>query len=139
VLGIRNQMVVGQWPENLKAARAGKLQVWSLGLSAAAPDAASTFMRFDSRQIGGQNLARVNLPRFNELYDKLQTLPDGPERDAAFREAELLAVAYMPYKMTLNRLSVDMAQPQVVGYRRPVFWQDWWHYVDIDESLRRKR
>jgi ABC-type transport system substrate-binding protein len=138
-IGIRNQMLVGQWPENLKAARAGKLQVWSLGLSAAAPDAAGTFARYDGRQIGGQNLARINLPQFSTLYDKLQTLPDGPERSAAFREAELLALAYMPYKLTLNRLSIDMAQPQVVGYRRPVFWQDWWQYVDIDNSLRRSR
>ena len=73
------------------------------------------------------------------LYDKLQTLPDGPERAAAFREAELLSLAYMPYKFTLNRLSIDMAQPQLVGYRRAVFWQDWWQYVDIDDSLRRKR
>ena len=138
-LGIRNQMIVGQWPENLKAARAGKLQMWSLGLSAAAPDAAGTFARYDGRQIGGQNLARVNLPRLSAIYDKLQTLPDGPERSAAFREAELLALAYMPYKLTLNRLSIDMAQPQLVGYRRPVFWQDWWQYVDIDDSLRKAR
>jgi hypothetical protein len=20
----------------------------------------------------------------------------------------------------------------VVGYRRPLFWQEWWHLVDID-------
>jgi ABC-type transport system substrate-binding protein len=138
-IGIRNQMIVAQWPENLKAARAGRLQMWSLGLSAAAPDAVGTFARYDGRQIGGQNLARINLPQLSVLYDKLQTLPDGPERAAAFREGEALALAYMPYKFTLNRLSIDMAQPQLVGYRRPVFWQDWWHYVDIDESLRRKR
>jgi hypothetical protein len=25
-----------------------------------------------------------------------------------------------------------MTQKHVIGYRRPVFWQDWWHYVDID-------
>jgi hypothetical protein len=29
-----------------------------------------------------------------------------------------------------------MAQPQLVGYRRPVFWKDWWQYVDIDDSKR---
>jgi hypothetical protein len=32
-----------------------------------------------------------------------------------------------------------MAQPQLVGYRRAVFWQDWWQYVDIDNSLRKAR
>ena len=138
-IGVRVQMVVAQWPENLKAARAGKLQMWSLGLSAAAPDAAATFARYDGRQIGGQNLARINLPRFSEIYDRLQTMPDGPERDATFREGELLALAYMPYKFTLNRLSLDMTQPQVIGYRRTVFWQDWWQFVDVDDSLRKAR
>jgi hypothetical protein len=42
----------------------------------------------------------------------------------------------MPYKYTVERLSLDMAYSQLVGYRRPVFWQEWWHYVDIDNSLR---
>jgi len=48
-------------------------------------------------------------------------------------------VAYMPYKFTLNRVSLDMAHPQLVGYRRTLFWQDWWQFVDIDESLRQQR
>ena len=138
-IGVQVQLMTAQWPEQLKAARAGKLQIWSLALSAAGPDSGSTFARYDSRQIGGQNLARVSIPQFNVLYDKLQTLPDGPERAATFREAELLSLAYMPYKFTLNRLSIDMAQPQLVGYRRTVFWQDWWQFVDIDNSLRQKR
>jgi ABC-type transport system substrate-binding protein len=111
--------------------------MWSLGLLAAGLDSSGGYARFDSRQIGGQNLARVRLPAFDALYDRLVLLPDGPERTAAFREAERLAVAYMPYKFTVNRLSIDMAQPQLVGYRRPVFWQDWWQYVDIDNTLRK--
>ena len=38
-------------------------------------------------------------------------LPDGPEREALFREAKQLALAYMPYKFTLHRISTDMMQP----------------------------
>ena len=137
VLGIRVQMVVAQWPENLKAARAGRLQFWSLGSTATAPDSAGAFARYDSRQAGGQNFSRIKLPALDALYDRLQMLPDGPERLATFREAEQLALAYMPYKFTLNRVSLDMAQPQLIGYRRPLFWKDWWQYVDIDNSLRK--
>jgi len=138
-IGIRMQPLVAQWPENLKAARAGKLMMWSLGLSAAGFDASPAFARYDSRNIGGQNLARFSLPAFDALYDKLQLLPDGPERQALFREGERLALAYMPYKYTLTRYSIDMAYPQLIGYRHPLFWQDFWQYVDIDESLRPKR
>jgi hypothetical protein len=64
----------------------------------------------------------------------IQSLPDGSERLAAFREAERIGLAYMPYKYILNRLTLDMTQKRVIGYRRPVFWQDWWHFVDLDDA-----
>jgi ABC-type transport system substrate-binding protein len=138
-LGLRIDSVVAQWPENLKAVRAGKLQIWSVGAYASQPDAIGAFDRFDSAQIGGQNFARIRLPAFDALHERLQRLPDGPERLAAFRESEKLSLAYMPYKNTVNRLAIDMSYPQLIGYRRPVFWLDWWQYVDIDDSLRPAR
>jgi ABC-type transport system substrate-binding protein len=133
-IGIRVEIKVAQWPENLKTARAGNYQVWLVGGLSASPDSAGAFQKYDSRQIGGQNMARVRLPALDALYDRIQTLPDGPERIAAFREAERIGLAYMPYKYILNRLTIDMTQKRVIGYRRPVFWQDWWQYVDIDDS-----
>ena len=138
-LRIRSTSSVAQWPENLKAARAGKLPIWTLGSSADAPDAIGALARYDSRQIGGQNMARFKLPAFDALYDRLQLIADGPEREALFAQAQKLALAYMPYKFKLNRLSIDMTYPQLIGYRHPVFWQDWWQYVDIDDSLRPPR
>ena len=133
-LGIRIELAIAQWPENLKAARSGNYQVWSVGGASAAPDSEGAFQKYDSRQIGGQNMGRVRLPALDKAYDRIQTLPDGPERLAAFREAERIGLAYMPYKYVLNRVSLDMTQRRVVGYRRPVFWQDWWQYVDIDDG-----
>jgi len=138
-LGLQVQIQVAQWPEQLKAARAGKLQMWWLGGTSTAPDTVGSFARLDSRQIGGQNLARVRLPALDALYDRAQALPDGPQRVAVFREAERLAVAYMPYKFTMTRISLDMAQRHVIGYRRPTFGREWWQFVDIDESLKHPR
>ncbi len=138
-VGIRNQLVVAQWPENLKAARAGKLQMWTVGSQADAPDSIGALARYDSRQIGGQNMARFRLPAFDALYDQAQAIADGPERAALFDRAQKLALVYMPYKYTLNRISTDMAQPWLIGFRHPVFWTDWWQYVDIDPSAVPKR
>ena len=139
LLGIRSELAVAKWPENLKAVRAGKYQVWYVGQYAAALDSAGSLARFDGRQVGGQNLARFKRPGVDAMYDQAQLLPEGPEREAAFRDIQKIAIAYMPYKFTLNRLSVDMGYPQLVGYRRPLFWLDFWQYVDIDNSLRRAR
>jgi ABC-type transport system substrate-binding protein len=132
-IGIRVELTVAQWPENLKAARAGNYQVWSLGVLAAGADSGSSLSeRYDSKQVGGNNMSRVKIAALDAFCDRIQRLPDGPERAAALKDAERLALAYMPYKYTLNRVSLDMTQKRVIGYRRTVFWNDWWQYVDIE-------
>ncbi len=139
VLGLRTSFKVAQWPENLKAARAGNYSIWIVGLYAAGPDGGSSLQRYDSRQVGGQNMARFAMPEMDALYQRIQALPDGLEREALFARAQKLAIAYMPYKVRLNRVSTDLVQPWLVGYRRPLFWQEWWHMIDIDNSQRPAR
>jgi hypothetical protein len=34
----------------------------------------------------------------------------------------------------VHTLSTDMWHPWVIGFRRPQFWQEWWHMVDVDMS-----
>ena len=135
-VGIRVRFLIGQWPEQLKQARAGKLMLWQLGGSAASLDGAESLQRFHSGQIGGQNMARFRHERFDRLFERIQVIEDGPEREALFREAKLLAAAFMPYKFQVHRISNNLVQPWLVGYRRPLAWNDWWHMADIDETKR---
>ena len=135
-LGLRSVFRNAKWPENLKSARAGKLMMWMVGSTAAAPDGQGALAKLDGRQLGGQNLSRFKLAEFDALYDRMSALPDGPERLALFEQAKRLAVAYAPYKVHVHRLITDMTQPWLLGYRRPLFWQEFWQYIDIDDSRR---
>ena len=135
-VGLQIRFVSAQWPENLKSARAGKLMMWQLGSSATAPDGQPALARLYGPEAGNQNLSRFNLPAFNKIYERLLELPDGPEREAQFREAKLIAAAYMPWKYSVHRMDPDMWHPWVIGFRRPLFWNDWWHLVDIDVRMR---
>jgi ABC-type transport system substrate-binding protein len=131
-VGVRIVFKSAQWPENLKAARAGKLQFWQLGSSAAGSDGQGSLARLYGPQAASQNLARFRNAEFDRIYARMREIPDGPERDALFLKAKQIAVAYMPYKNTAHRMEADMLHGWVVGYRRPLFWQEWWHMVDID-------
>ena len=133
-VGIRLKTKIQQWPENLKAAQAGNYQMWPVGSTAAQPDGAGALQRYYGPASGTQNLPRFRNARFDALYDRIQALPDGPERDALFKEAKRLAVTYMAYKVNLHRIVTDIEQPWMTGYRRPLFWQDFWQYVDIDPA-----
>jgi ABC-type transport system substrate-binding protein len=135
-IGIRVRFLVGQWADQLKQARSGKLMMWGMSSSATTPDGQGTFQRLHGPQSGGQNIARFKLPAFDAIYDRMSQIPDGPERLELFTQAKKLAVAYMPYKTTIHRISTDLWHPWVIGYRRAPFHNEWWHMVDIDERLR---
>jgi ABC-type transport system substrate-binding protein len=137
-VGIRIRFDTKQWPENLKAADAGKLMMWQLGESSSGPDGQDALARLYGPLAGNNNLARFQLDEFDRIYERAQVLPDGPERAALFRQAQRIAVAYMPYKINVHRIHTDLAYPWVSGFRRPLFGGEWWHMVDVDPALRRK-
>ena len=133
-VGIRLQLKIQQWPENLKAAQSGHYQMWPVAFSASQHDGIGSLQLYYSQAIGTQNLARFKDARFDRLYERMQAIPDGPERDALFKEAKRIAVAYMPYKVHAHRVITDIEQPWMSGFYRPLFWLDFWQYVDIDPS-----
>ncbi|MCX2862033.1 ABC transporter substrate-binding protein [Paucibacter sp. PLA-PC-4] len=135
-VGLRVEFKTAKWPENLKSARGGNFMIWGVGSSASRPDGQNALQRLYGPATGGQNLSRFNDPEFNALYERMQAMPDGPERLDLFAQAKRIAVAYMPYKNHAHRLLTDLTQPWLIGYRRPLFWQDWWQFVDIDNSKR---
>ncbi|MEP7057075.1 MAG: ABC transporter substrate-binding protein [Caldimonas sp.] len=135
-IGVRINLEKGQWPEQLKKARAGKLMVWQLGLQASSPDVQDGFQTLFGPSAGSQNLSRFKLPAFDAIYTRMQTLPDGPERLAAIAEANRLATAYMPQKYNVHRIATDLTQPWLIGYRRPAFGNQFWQYVDVDPERR---
>jgi ABC-type transport system substrate-binding protein len=133
-VGIRLQLKIQQWPENLKAAQAGNYQMWPVSSSAASPDGQEALQRLYGAYAGTQNLPRFRNARFDALYDRMQAIPDGKEREDLFREAKRLAVAYMPYKVHTHRVVTDIQQSSMRGFYRPLFWLDFWQFIDIDEK-----
>ena len=133
-IGIKLKLKIQQWPENLKAAQSASYQMWSVGSTAAQPDGAGALQRYYGPASGTQNLPRFKDARFDALYERIQALPDGPEREALFKECKRLAVTYMAYKVHVHRIVTDIEQPWMSGFRRPVFWQDFWQFVDIDTA-----
>ena len=131
---IKIEFKVAKWPENLKAARVGKLMIWGLGYSASTPDGAGALGLAYGPGKGEGNLSRFQNAEYDRLYQQQQLMPDGPERLAAMQRLVKIMVAYMPYKFATHRLRTDMMQPWFVGYRKHPMSRGFWKYVDIDTS-----
>ena len=137
-LGLRSVLKTAQWPENLKSARAGKFMMWRVGTLASTPDGTSPLERAYGGSVGKGNISRFHLAAFDKLYEQLVLLPNGPQRQAIFNQTADLMVAYVPYRLGTHQIVTDLSYSWLSGYRRPPFWIDWWHYVDVDVGARRK-
>jgi ABC-type transport system substrate-binding protein len=133
-IGLRLLLKPAKWPENLKAVRGGKFMMWRVGTSASVTDGQEVLSRLYGPQTGSANIARFKLPAFDEVYEKMLPIADGPEREALFERAKRLSIAYAPYKVLLHQYADVLAHPWLDGYRRPLFWNHWWHMVDIDAA-----
>jgi ABC-type transport system substrate-binding protein len=108
--------------------------MWALASGASGGDGQGMITRYYGPQSGNQNISRFKFKPLDDLHDRMTVLPDGPERLKLFDEAKRIAVAYMPYKLHVHRIVADLMHAGVVGYRRPVFWNEWWHMVDVGPS-----
>ena len=133
-IGINMTVRKAKWPDLLKESDAGKLMMWRLGGSAAAPDAETWLGSLYGPNAGFKgNRARFQLKEYDEAYEKAERLPDSPERTKLYEEMARLMVAYAPWKLNTHRILTDLWYPYVIGYRRPLIQgSTFWRFVDID-------
>ena len=136
-VGLRVDFRIAQWPENLKASRAGKLMMWGVAWGAATPDGAYFLDLLYGPNAGEANMAHFRLPAFDALQARIAVLPDGPAREQLMREAQRLAVAYLPYKASSHRINTALTRPGLIGYRPHPFASDFWRHVDREPDIPR--
>lgn len=134
-IGINMGFKKAKWPDLLKESKAGKLQMWGLGWSAAIPDADAFFVMLYGPNGGQANHSRFDRPEFNRLYEEAKRLPDGPERNAIYREMNRLFLVYAPWRLGVHRIYTDLSQPWTIGFRRHPVMRGFWKYIDIDQPV----
>ena len=133
-IGLRIEVNKGRWQDHLKASNAGKLMIWQLGSSAAAPDADNWLQSYYGPNAGYKgNRSFFKLEAYDRLYEKARVMPDSPERTRLYQEMARLIVAYAPAKMQAHRILTDMWYPWVIGFRRvDMQGNQFYKFVDID-------
>jgi oligopeptide transport system substrate-binding protein len=133
-LGLRVEFIKQKWPDLLKAARLGQLQMWQLGNISTTPDGFGLFGLLYGKNAGFSNLARFKLPEFDRLYEKARSLPDGAERLQTERRMSELVSAYAPWVLTAFRFENVLVQPWLRGYKYNPTYQYPFAYVDVEQS-----
>ncbi|MEP7327993.1 MAG: ABC transporter substrate-binding protein [Betaproteobacteria bacterium] len=137
-INIKMEMVTQKWPDLLKMARSGQLQMWQLGNRSTSTEGYGFLGLLYGGNAGLANLSRFKLAAYDKAYDASRQLPDGPERAKLMREMSQLVAAYAPWKINAYRYENMIIYPWVEGYKLNVFNIHPWQYLDIDPKVPRK-
>jgi ABC-type transport system substrate-binding protein len=133
-IGINMTFKKAKWPDLLKESKAGKLQMWGLGWTAAVPDADMFFVMLYGPNGGQANHSRFSVAEFDRLYEQARRLPHGPERDAIYREMNRIFLVYAPWRLGVHRIITDLSHPWAIGFSRHPVMRGFWKYMDIDPA-----
>jgi len=136
-IGIRIEFTKQRFPDTVKQAVAGQLQMWALGNTATNTNGGTFVDLLYGPHKGMSNLSRFDLPEFNALYDKAERMKDGPERTQLYRRMSQLVVAYAPWVLHAYRIENIVVHPWVHGYKYHSFDPHAWMYYDVDVEKRR--
>ena len=132
-VGLKVAFQKQKWPDLFKAARAGQLQLWTLGLNGGIGD--YYMQQFYGPSSGEANLGRFRNADFDALFLKSRRVPDGPERALLYTKMTDIVAAYAPWCPHAFRISSTIVVPQVRGYRKNVQYSfPPWQYLDIDPA-----
>lgn len=137
-VGLKLEFITQKWPDLLKMARAGQLQMWGLANTNTTTDGYGFLGLLYGGHAGLSNLSRFKQPDFDRLYDKSRSLPESPERAQIFREMSKLVSTYAPWKLNAYRYENIIVYPWVIGYKYNAIAQHPWQYYDIDTKMARK-
>ena len=131
-IGIKVAFYKQKWPELLKMAGEGKLQMWRLSIDAPTPDGDTFYAILYGGNIGAFNHARFRLPDYDHAYEESRRLPDGPARFAEFKRMDALVEAYAPLMPQSYRFRNLLVQPWLKGYKANAFAEENWAYYAIE-------
>jgi len=135
-IGLRVEFVKQKWPDQLKAARLGQLQIWQAANISVTAEGFAFLGLLYGENAGFSNLNRFKLPEYDDLYVRARALADGPEREKLIRRMTDLIGIYAPWAVTIYRYENALVQPWLVGYKYNPIQQHPWQYLDIDLTRR---
>ncbi len=136
-IGIRIEFPVSNFADNMKAATACQLMMWSTAWNADIPDGENFLQLLYGPKSGQGNYACYQSPRYDQLFQRALSLPPGAERYALYQQMNRIMEADTPWIMHVVRVRSWLYRPWVVGFKKhPILHADW-AFMDIDTTQAR--
>ena len=129
-LGIRLQVKKDKFAEMLKQGKTCSLSSWGLGWIGAS-EAEFVMGLLSSKTIGQSNYACFESAEYDQEFERLKRLPDGPERTQVLRNLYRIMEVYGALGLSSTRISTRLGHAHVEGYRQHPLVNNGWKFMDI--------
>ncbi|NCX62297.1 MAG: heme-binding protein, partial [Betaproteobacteria bacterium] len=129
-LGIRLQVKKDKFPELLKQGKQCQIPSWALGWTRSS-ESEFVMKLLSSKTIGQNNYACFESKAYDQYFEDLKRLPDGPERTRVLHNMYRLMEVYGVLGLSSTSIATRLHHPWVEGYRKhPLLLSDF-HLMDI--------
>ncbi len=130
-IGIRLNITVSNFADNLKAATQCKLAMWQSAWQADYPEAENFLQLLYGPNIGQGNNSCYESKAYDALYRKFLATPPGPARNALVVEMNRQEEADTPWILGVSPVSNWLVRPWVEGFKRHPIMESDWQYLDV--------
>jgi len=130
-IGIRVEFNIGNFADNMKAASACQLQMWTGAWAADFPDGENFLQLLTSAKAGRGNHACYESPAYDSLYKSAVALAPGEARTRLYREMNRQMEADTPWVLHTTRIRNWITSARVKGYKKHPILHACWEYIDV--------
>lgn len=112
-----------------------KAQFFSFAWGSDYPDAENNLALFyGPNEAPGSNHSNYKNPEYDRLYEKIRTMPAGPERTKIYEQMRDMLIKDAPFCGSLARTRVYMIQPWLKYFKPTEDFYTYVKYLDVDMS-----
>jgi ABC-type transport system substrate-binding protein len=132
-IGLRMQFNQGQFPDQLKAAKACKLMMWDAAWTADYPDGDDFMQLLYGPNTGQSNNGCYESKAYDAMYEKSRLLPiDSPERQHLFLDMTRQMEVDGAWVLQTSPERNELIRPWVLGYKPHPILNATFVYLDVE-------
>jgi ABC-type transport system substrate-binding protein len=131
-IGIRMETHVAPLVDNIKAAKACKLQMWGQAWIADYPDGDNFMQLLYGPNTGQSNNGCYESKAFDAFYEKSRLIPNSAERNRLFLEMTRQMEVDGAWSLQVSRVRNQLIRPWVQGFKKHPILQADFMYLDVE-------
>ncbi len=134
-IGVRLDAKLVEFSTLIEAVSNKKAPMFSFAWGADYPDAENFLAIFYSpNKTPGPNSFNYKRPEFDELYEKIRTMPPSPERTKIYEQMRDMIIEDSPFLGSMGRERFYLIHPRLKNFKPSEDFSNWPKYLDVDDS-----